>query len=369
MKHLRGALFLACVLTTAAACGEHELGSSSLRAVVSTDLVISQVYGGGGNTGATYTNDYVELVNIGTTTLQMSNYSIQYASAAGNFSKTSSTLYYDLPAFSLAPGQYFLVELASGGTNGAALPTPDATGTINMSGTNGKVALTLQANKLDACGMANTPCNATDWVDFVGYGGTASQYEGTGAAPVMSNTTADFRAACQDTGDNSVDFTNSAPSPHNSASTFLSCVADGGADAAMDGGIILVDGGTDADLDAALDADLDGGAADADLDGGAPDAETTDGGTTDSGTTDSGTADAGSTDGGLPGFDGGTKDAGAKDSGAKDASTDGPGEGGGGGCSCEVHGASTTPAWMGLGWAVGLAALVQSRRRRRNGAA
>ncbi len=30
---------------------------------VSTDVVISQVYGGGGNSGATYKNDFIELFN------------------------------------------------------------------------------------------------------------------------------------------------------------------------------------------------------------------------------------------------------------------------------------------------------------------
>lgn len=36
---------------------------------VSPDIVISQVYGGGGNAGAPYMNDFVELFNRGTTTV------------------------------------------------------------------------------------------------------------------------------------------------------------------------------------------------------------------------------------------------------------------------------------------------------------
>ena len=36
---------------------------------VSTTIVISQVYGGGGNTGAPYTHDFIELFNRGTTTV------------------------------------------------------------------------------------------------------------------------------------------------------------------------------------------------------------------------------------------------------------------------------------------------------------
>ena len=50
---------------------------------VSTTVVISQVYGGGGNAGATYTHDFVELFNRGTTTVDLAGWSIQYASATG----------------------------------------------------------------------------------------------------------------------------------------------------------------------------------------------------------------------------------------------------------------------------------------------
>src|SRR5262249_55196715 len=46
-------------------------------------VVISQVYGGGGNSGATFTNDYVELFNAGTTTADVTGYTIQYSSATG----------------------------------------------------------------------------------------------------------------------------------------------------------------------------------------------------------------------------------------------------------------------------------------------
>ncbi|HSB88056.1 MAG TPA: lamin tail domain-containing protein, partial [Ilumatobacteraceae bacterium] len=106
---------------------------------LSPDIVISQVYGGGGNTGAPYRNDFIELFNRGTTTVSLAGKSVQYASATstGNFGSNPVTVL----SGSLAPGQYYLVQQASGGTTGAALPTADATGTVNMSATGGKVAL------------------------------------------------------------------------------------------------------------------------------------------------------------------------------------------------------------------------------------
>ncbi len=49
----------------------------------SPNLVVSQIYGGGGNTGATYTHDYIEIFNRGTTNVSLDGKSLQYASAAG----------------------------------------------------------------------------------------------------------------------------------------------------------------------------------------------------------------------------------------------------------------------------------------------
>ena len=67
-------------------------------------LVISQVYGAGGNTGALLNADYIELFNAGSAPVNLSGWSVQYASATGS-SWTNKT---NLPAFSLQPGQYFL---------------------------------------------------------------------------------------------------------------------------------------------------------------------------------------------------------------------------------------------------------------------
>jgi hypothetical protein len=36
---------------------------------VSPNIVISQIYCGGGNSGATYTNDFIELFNLGPSTV------------------------------------------------------------------------------------------------------------------------------------------------------------------------------------------------------------------------------------------------------------------------------------------------------------
>src|SRR4028118_1862662 len=87
-------------------------------------VVISQVYGGGGNTGAPYTHDFIELFNAGPNPTSLNGLSLQYASAngTGNFGANTGQLT-ELPNVTIAPGQYFLVQEA-GGTTGAALPNP-----------------------------------------------------------------------------------------------------------------------------------------------------------------------------------------------------------------------------------------------------
>ena len=93
---------------------------------VSPDIVISEVYGGGGNSGAPYTHDYIELRNIGSAAVSLAGNSIQYASATapGAFGANATQLT-ELPDVTLQPGQYFLVQEASQAAVGAALPTPD----------------------------------------------------------------------------------------------------------------------------------------------------------------------------------------------------------------------------------------------------
>ncbi len=196
-------------------------GQGTIENDDTANLVISQVYAGGGNSGAQFTNDFVELFNRGTTSVNFAAtpYSVQYAGATANFG--SSKL--NLTSGSLSPGQYFLVQLSSGGANGVALPAPDAVGTIAMAATAGKVALVAGTTALTGSGC---PLAATV-ADFVGYGTTAACFEGAGRAPAPSNTSAALRKAggCTDTNENATDFLVSAPFPRNTSSPLNNCAA------------------------------------------------------------------------------------------------------------------------------------------------
>ena len=184
--------------------------------ITSGDIVISQVYGGGGNSEDTYKNDFIELFNRSAATVNIDGWSVQYASATGESWTNNKT---DLPNVSLAPGQYFLIA-QNGGSVGADLPTPDLTGNINMSGTVGKVALVSSTTALT--GSCPTDPNI---IDFVGFGTTANCYEGTGPTPAPSNTTSVIRAnaGCTDDNDNSTDFTAESPVPRNTSTTLNPC--------------------------------------------------------------------------------------------------------------------------------------------------
>jgi predicted extracellular nuclease len=116
----------------------------------SPDVVVSQVYGGG-NAGATLTNDYVQLTNRGSTAVDLSTRSVQCASATG------STWQVTPLTDGIAPAARYLV----------------------------------------------------------GYGSAASSFEGSGPAPGRSSTMAALRSGggTVDTDDNAADFAAGTPAP------------------------------------------------------------------------------------------------------------------------------------------------------------
>jgi uncharacterized protein len=177
----------------------------------STGVVISQVYTAGGNGGATYKNDFIELHNRGTTPVSLSGWTVQYA--------LSNDWHVTFLGGTLQPGQYYLIQEGQGGTNGVDLPPANATSSVNMNNSVGKVALV--SNGIDLVG--NCPAGAPI-VDFVGYGVLVTCSEGN-EAPAPGPGTALFRGAsgCTDTDNNSADFTLSAPNPRNSFAAFTVC--------------------------------------------------------------------------------------------------------------------------------------------------
>ncbi|MEY3501614.1 MAG: hypothetical protein RL308_3287 [Bacteroidota bacterium] len=177
-------------------------------------VVISQIYGGGGNQNATYTNDYIELFNSGTVAQNLNGWSVQCTSATG---PTTTWFPVNLPDFTLQPGQYYLIQ-GAGGANGAALPTANVISTASLGATAGKVILVSNTT-------AETATNPTgsQIIDKVAYGASTA-IEGTPAGALF-NTTAALRnvGGCTDTDNNISDFSVGAPSPRNSSSALNLC--------------------------------------------------------------------------------------------------------------------------------------------------
>lgn len=205
---------------------------------VNAQVVISQVYGGGGNAGATYSNDFIELFNAGTTAQSLAGWSVQYTSANGPAAAPNNNWFMTpLPSFTLQPGQYFLIQQAAGSTPSTALPTPDVDGItaattgsngvavttgIAMSGSNGKVILVSSTTP-------ETTANPTgaQIIDKVAYGTTStSGFEGTGpTGTALTSTTSAQRInlGCTDTNNNPTDFIAATPVARNSSSPVNNC--------------------------------------------------------------------------------------------------------------------------------------------------
>jgi len=168
--------FLVNLTNVSGATAVDSQGLGTIQNDDNANLVISQVYSGGGNTSAQFTHDFVEIFNRGASSISFAAtpYSVQYAGATASFGSSKV----DLTSGTMAPGQYFLVQL-SGGANGAPLPTPDASGSIAMAATAGKVALVTGTAALTGSGC---PLAATV-ADFVGYGTTANCFEAPVAHP------------------------------------------------------------------------------------------------------------------------------------------------------------------------------------------
>jgi|GEM_PF-4368522 len=173
-------------------------------------LVISQIYGGGGNSGSLFTNDFIEIFNNSTSVADLSGFSVQYASrSATAWHKT------DLSG-TLDPYHYYLIQEAGGSSGTTPLPTPDKIDTIGLSASNGNIALVNTQSLLPS----SNACLDVSILDLVGYG-SAVCYEGSAATSGLSNSESAVRLAggLTDSNDNLSDFTLLLPPiPRNTAS-------------------------------------------------------------------------------------------------------------------------------------------------------
>jgi MYXO-CTERM domain-containing protein len=259
---------MACLVSAAAGCyalagcalTDDEGAETSSDVSASSQLVISQVFGAGGNASgeagpAPFTHDYVELFNRGAKAVELDGKAILYAPQHGNFSRGNVTMLKGKP---LQPGEHFLVQMSTSARDGG--PTAEslkadqeATGdeALKLSSSKGVVAITAAPETCVAAPEAAAEGAREECVllDKVGYG--AESFEGSGPAPTLDSQTAATRkgGGCIDTDDNKEDFVAAAPEPHNRASGATPCkvepTKDGGT--TEDAGEPKNDAGTDDD--------------------------------------------------------------------------------------------------------------------------
>ncbi len=221
-NRLGTAAFVALMLGAASSCSDNgvtnPLGSPQITqrlTSASQHVVISQVYGGGGNSGATIKNDFIEIYNASAGPVNLTGWSVQYASAAGTTWQTTAL------SGTIQSGQYYLVQEGAG-SGGTVLLVPDASGSIGMSGTVGKVALVNSTVALSGTQCTAMPAfePAASVVDFVGFGSTANCSAGLSPTAAPSNTRSIFRGdnGSQDTNNNGADFSTGTPNPRNTSS-------------------------------------------------------------------------------------------------------------------------------------------------------
>ncbi len=224
------ALFAALAFTTVAATARV---ASAQPAVGSPDLVISQVYTRGGEAGAAYRNDFVEIFNRGNVTVTLSEYTllllVNQESTPESPGGLSSLGIIAAEGTTLAPGKYYLYQFAGSGDNGAPLPTPDRGGdsfpiTYDLPGANGRVlivkGLPTQPYPRLGCAVGVDAALA----DFFSYG-PETCVEGSANFPAPSQTTAALRNTdgCDDTDNTVADFSTAAPAPRNGSTPQRLC--------------------------------------------------------------------------------------------------------------------------------------------------
>ncbi len=153
------------------------------------NVIISEVYGAGGSSGATLKNDFVELFNTSQEPVNISGWSIQCYSSSGTGTATSSNTFV-FPENSIIPARsHYLIQCAAGSGGGEALPTPDAVSTIGLGTASGKVILYTTSAPQTISSIA-TILNNNYFKDYVPYGSNAAPVWNSPTGQITNNTSA-----------------------------------------------------------------------------------------------------------------------------------------------------------------------------------
>ena len=170
MKKLLKSRILSSFMTLTMIVGLITVPVKEVKAEKASGVVISEVYGGGGNGGSKYKNDFIELYNPTDADINIDGWKIEYAAKAGSFAGTSN---FTILSGVIKGNGYYLIQEAKGAAGTDELPDPDIKdGKIAMGGSDCKVRL------VD---------NNAQVIDLVGIG-AANEAEGNATAKGMGNT-------------------------------------------------------------------------------------------------------------------------------------------------------------------------------------
>ncbi|MET0625704.1 MAG: DUF4214 domain-containing protein [Pyrinomonadaceae bacterium] len=196
----------------------------------SPNLVVSQLYTRGGEPGASYQKDFIEIFNRGTVAVDMNNYTLHMSTTAGPIPTGIAIRIVSSRGIVVQPGRYLLIALKGEGTDGQPLPAPDfdlsvlpGPVPINLNAATGLVVLVAPDGSFQGC----PNLQSTGVADFVGYGANSVCYEGPGGpapAPALPTEAAmRLLGGCADNNVNASDFNLSLVNPRNSSSPAAPC--------------------------------------------------------------------------------------------------------------------------------------------------
>ncbi|MEH0147203.1 ExeM/NucH family extracellular endonuclease [Corynebacterium sp. Q4381] len=167
---------------------------SASAAVDGTNVVINEVYGGGGNSGSVYSNDFVELYNPTDAPIDITGWQIeQYSANGGKGGRHPHVL-----NGTIQPKSFFLVQGWAGNNATGELPAPDQILNFDFAG---KQAI---AKLIDANGSV---------VDLLGWGAAKEAEGDSPAAGTNNGTSVQRKRDGVDTDNNANDFKVDAPTP------------------------------------------------------------------------------------------------------------------------------------------------------------
>jgi hypothetical protein len=187
-----------------------------------TNIVISQLYTRGGEAGAIYQNDFIELYNRGNTVVDINGWTLNVQAFDGTSTSNVQIRFSSPTGVPIPVGGHVLLQFPGNGTNGQPLSPDTSVPLVSLGATGGQIML-LGKDKTPPSGCPAAPDPTGAVVDFVGYG-SATCAEGTATlAPSATKALQRVGGGCIDTNNNLADFSIADPNPHSLASAVSPC--------------------------------------------------------------------------------------------------------------------------------------------------